>query len=69
MKKSVALERHIAKTVTYRILSTGVTVSSAVALGADVEVAGLLGVGELILKPLLYFLHERVWYKSNYGIK
>ena len=69
MKKNVSLERHIAKTVTYRILGTGVTVSSAIALGADVEVAGLLGVGELILKPLLYFLHERLWYKSNYGIK
>lgn len=69
MKKSVSLERHIAKTVTYRILGTGVTVISAVTLGADVEVAGLLGVGELMLKPLLYFLHERVWYKSNYGIK
>jgi uncharacterized membrane protein len=69
MKKNVSLKRHISKTVTYRILGTGVTVFSAVSLGVDVEVAGLLGVGELILKPLLYFLHERVWYKSNYGIK
>jgi uncharacterized membrane protein len=69
MKKSVSLERHIAKTVTYRILGTGVTIFSALALGADVEVAGLLGVVELIFKPLLYFLHERIWYKSNYGIK
>jgi uncharacterized membrane protein len=69
MKKSVSLERHIAKTVTYRILGTGVTIFSALALGADVEVAGLLGVSELIFKPLFYFLHERIWYKSNYGIK
>lgn len=69
MKKSVSLERHIAKTVTYRILGTGVTVVSAIAFGADIEVAGLLGIGELLFKPLLYFLHERLWYKSNYGIK
>ena len=69
MKKSVSLERHIAKTVTYRILGTGVTVVSAIAFGVDIEVAGLLGIGELLLKPLLYFLHERLWYKSNYGIK
>ena len=69
MRKSVSLERHIAKTVTYRILGTGVTVISAIAFGADIEVAGLLLVSELLFKPLLYFLHERIWYKSNYGIK
>ncbi len=69
MKKTVSLERHIAKTVTYRILGTGVTVLSALAFGANIEVASLLGVGELIFKPLLYFIHERLWYKSNYGIK
>jgi uncharacterized membrane protein len=50
-------------------LGTGVTVISAIAFGADIEVAGLLGIGELLFKPLLYFLHERLWYKSNYGIK
>ena len=69
MKKTVSLERHIAKTVTYRILGTGVTVLSALAFGADIEVASLLGVGELIFKPFLYFIHERLWYKSNYGVK
>jgi uncharacterized membrane protein len=69
VKKTVSLERHIAKTVTYRILGTGVTVLSALAFGANIEIASLLGVGELIFKPLLYFIHERLWYKSNYGIK
>ena len=69
MKKTVSLERHIAKTVTYRILGTGVTVLSALAFGANIEIASLLGVGELIFNPLLYFIHERLWYKSNYGIK
>jgi hypothetical protein len=24
----------------------------------------LLGIGELLIKPLLYFLHERIWYKK-----
>lgn len=69
MKKNISLERHIAKTVTYRILGTGVTVLSALAFGANIEVASLLGVGELVFKPFLYFIHERLWYKSNYGVK
>jgi uncharacterized membrane protein len=69
VKKTVSLERHIAKTVTYRILGTGVTVLSALAFGANKEIASLLAVGELIYKQLLNFIHERLWYKSNYGIK
>jgi CO dehydrogenase nickel-insertion accessory protein CooC1 len=31
--------------------------------GASIEISSLLGLGELIIKPILYFLHERVWYK------
>jgi uncharacterized membrane protein len=25
--------------------------------------ASLLGVGELVIKPVIYFFHERLWYK------
>jgi len=36
---------------------------SAYSLGASLEVSSMLGVGELVLKPVIYFFHERVWYK------
>lgn len=57
------LIRHILKTVSYRILGTLTTVLVAYSLGASPSLASLLGVGELFLKPIIYFLHERLWYK------
>jgi len=58
-----SLKRHILKTISYRILGTLTTVTIAYSLGASLEVSSMLGVGELVLKPVIYFLHERLWYK------
>ena len=57
------LTRHILKTLSYRILGTLTTVIVAYSLGASIEMSSLLGVGELLIKPIIYFLHERLWYK------
>jgi uncharacterized membrane protein len=59
----VSYKRHLVKTVTYRILGTLTTVIAAYIIGGSLKVASLLGLGELVLKPVIYFLHERVWYK------
>lgn len=65
-----ALTRHILKTVSYRILGTLTTVIVAYSLGVPLEVSSMLGIGELLLKPVIYFLHERAWYKwIRIGIK
>jgi len=29
-----------------------------------IEIAGLIGISELILKPLLYYIHEIIWDKN-----
>lgn len=55
--------RHILKTVSYRIIGTLTTVLVAFSLGVSLEVSSMLGMGELLLKPIIYFLHERAWYK------
>ena len=57
------LTRHILKTFSYRILGTLTTVTTAYMLGASFELSSLLGIGELLIKPIIYFLHERLWYK------
>jgi uncharacterized membrane protein len=59
----IPLKRHILKTISYRILGTLITILSAYSLGMSFEISSLLGVGELMFKPVLYFFHERVWYK------
>jgi len=58
-----SLKRHILKTISYRILGTSTTVIIAYSLGASIQISSLLGVGELFVKPIIYFLHERMWYK------
>ncbi len=64
------IKRHIAKSITYRILGTMTTVGLTVLSGLPLKWAALVGLGELVIKPILYFLHERVWYRwSKYGLK
>jgi uncharacterized membrane protein len=62
VKEESVLLRHILKTITYRFLATITTISIAYSLGASLEVSSLLGIGELLIKPVIYFFHERTWY-------
>lgn len=66
----VLRKRHLAKTVTYRLLSTGAGFL-AVWLGTDsIKAGALFSLAELVFKPLLYYLHERAWYKYvRFGLK
>jgi uncharacterized membrane protein len=65
----VHYKRHILKSVSYRILGTITTVLLAILAGLPIKWAGIVGIGELIIKPIIYFLHERFWYKCiKYGI-
>lgn len=61
--KDHAVKRHVLKTISYRVLGTLTTVLTAYTLGVSLELSSLLGIGELMIKPTLYFFHERVWYK------
>lgn len=55
--------RHILKTLSYRLLATTTTVITAYCLGLSIEVASLFGLGEILIKPILYFIHEKIWYR------
>lgn len=59
----VSYKRHLAKTISWRIIGTIDTVTiSGLITGS--WVAGLaIGGVEIISKMVLYFLHERAWYK------
>ena len=63
VKEETVLFRHILKTVSYRLLGTLTTVLVALSCGVSLEMSSLLGIGELTLKPIIYFFHERMWYK------
>ena len=63
-------KRHLAKTLTWRILATTDTFLIAWLITGNIDwAAGIAGI-EVLTKMILYYLHERLWYKmSKYGIR
>jgi uncharacterized membrane protein len=49
------------KTITYRILGTLVSFAIAFFFTKDLTVGISFAAGDLLLKPILYFLHEIAW--------
>jgi len=65
----VTVKRHIAKTITWRIVGTIDTIILGWIITGNLKVGMTIGGVEVITKMILYFLHERAWYKlSKYGI-
>ena len=65
---AVKVQRHLAKTITWRIVGTIDTMLLGWLVSGDWQVGAAIGGLEVFTKMILYFLHERVWYKSKFGI-
>jgi len=64
------IKRHIAKSISYRIVSTAIGFLLMWWVSGSIKVGTAFGVAELVYKPIQYYLHERVWYKwIKYGLK
>ena len=61
-------KRHIAKTITWRLIGTMDTMLLAWLISGDVLMGLKIGFVEIITKMILYYLHERAWYKINFGL-
>lgn len=61
-------KRHIAKTITWRCIGTLDTMLLAWLISGNPLTGLKIGAAEVITKMLLYYLHERTWYKINYGL-
>lgn len=61
-------KRHIAKTFTWRFVGTLDTMILAWIISGNPMVGLKVGGAEVITKIILYYLHERVWYKVDYGL-
>lgn len=58
-----AHKRHLLKTLTWRVIATGTTFALAWLFTEDIEIAAAIGATEAIAKMVLYYAHERVWYR------
>ena len=66
----VSHKRHLAKAITWRIIASLTTALIAWAFGLPPKAIGGIFVADLIIKFLLYYAHERAWYKYiKYGVK
>jgi len=66
----VTKKRHIAKTISYRVISTTIGIVVVWVVSGSLKVGTAFGIVELIYKPIQYYIHERVWYKwIKYGLK
>ena len=66
----VERKRHIAKTISYRIVSTLIGFLIIWWVSGSIKVGTAFGIAELIYKPIQYYIHERIWYKwIKFGIK
>ena len=63
MSYKVSAKRHLAKTVSYRVVSTGIGFAIMWWATGDIRFGAAFGVAELIYKPIQYYIHERVWYR------
>ena len=58
-------KRHLAKTITWRIIGTLDTFLLSWFISNDISIGLQIGFFELVTKMILYYLHERVWFKST----
>lgn len=59
----VSQTRHIAKTLTWRVLATTDTFIIAWLITGETAWAASIASVEVLTKMFLYYAHERVWYK------
>ena len=61
-------KRTIYKTLTWRVIATIVVVGGVFYYSKDWDLAIKSGIAAAIIKTILYYIHERLWAKTDYGI-
>ena len=67
-KVAINKRRHIAKTITWRVIGTLDTILLGWLISGDPLIGIQIGGLELFTKMILYYFHERAWYRSNWGV-
>jgi uncharacterized membrane protein len=66
----VSYKRHLAKTITWRIVGTLDTIFLSWLITGNLTIGLTIGGVEVFTKMILYFFHERFWYKwIKFGLK
>lgn len=66
--KDTSVKRHLLKTITWRIVGTIDTIIIGWFITGEPIIGLKVGGVEVVSKMILYFVHERVWFKVNFGL-
>jgi uncharacterized membrane protein len=61
--------RHVIKTISWRVIGTLDTTLLAWVITGDPIVGLQIGGVEMITKMVLYYIHERIWHKYDFGVE
>jgi uncharacterized membrane protein len=61
-------KRSFAKSITWRLCATLTTVILVWIFFGDVKAALSVGIVEVIVKMVVYYIHERTWNKVEWGL-
>ena len=61
-------KRHLLKTFSWRLVGTLDTILFSWLIIGNSLISLKIGLFETVSKMLLYFIHEKVWYKIHYGL-
>tara|TARA_Y100001970_G_C14195423_1_gene837799 strand:- start:117 stop:347 length:231 start_codon:yes stop_codon:yes gene_type:complete len=65
---AVSRKRHLAKAVTWRIVASLITVGATLVVTGSWKAGLSIGLVDALVKFAAYYYHERLWYKSRWGI-
>ena len=69
MKAELSHKRHVLKTITWRVIGTIDTIILSWMISGDPTIGLSIGGLEVISKMILYYIHERAWYRIDFGVK
>jgi len=63
-------KRHLAKAITYRVFGSLFTGLAGFIITGSISTGGWLTLADFVIKTLIFYVHERIWYKYvKWGVK
>ena len=62
------LKRTIIKTITWRVVAIMTTMIAFYLYSRDIEKSVIIASIDNLVKTVLYYVHERLWNRSRYGV-
>jgi len=68
MKPKIDKKRHLLKAITWRIIASITSFLLVWIVTGNINAGLSIGFADVVIKFILYYLHERAWYNYDFGI-